>query len=374
VLEAVARLACMASMRLEEFRERCRAGTRRDAVFFGLFPSVVGSRILGMIEWKESLSGAWQGGRLLIVGEQVWRYLGVMLGDPAGGGRPGLLLAARPGLKLCLMEKVEDTPDVGGWVVTISVGAPEHTLMRDMDSVTSFELLGLLTLFLGLCKREMNRRCVGAVEPLPHGQLRLVGHESPVVTIEACRVVKRVALSRMPEGYLPMVRYNACPSLISYVIPEVPGGWDTSEVWMVRHSPWGPTALDGLRGERAVREDGRRESEQGWGHSEVVRLIADVISGMREMHLYGVAHCDIRGANVVSAGGGYVVIDPENGQALTPELEEEDYRAVGRLLWRYMAELDSNAVLRALYLRLMRGRLSDLRRYFRSGWEESAGL
>jgi predicted unusual protein kinase regulating ubiquinone biosynthesis (AarF/ABC1/UbiB family) len=109
----------------------------------------------------------------------------------------------------------------------------------------------------------------------------------------------------------------------------------------------------------------------------VLQLVANVIEGMQELHRFGLAHCDIHRGNVVFVEERRVfcLIDLENGWELTSTLETADYRAVGRLLLHYMAEVDADVGLRALYLSLARGRLEDLRRLFVVvGWEVRVGL
>ena len=167
-----------------------------------------------------------------------------------------------------------------------------------------------------------------------------------------------------------MVRYNLSLNLMTYFIPSAGDGRTSAS--MVRHFPQVPAEKGGLRGELALRQSGDAKGEVCWGRTSVLQLVADVMAGVREVHSFKLAHCDIRGANIVQARQGRrriaVVIDPENCQPLTDSREARDYRDVGRLLLRYMSELDTGWG-RALYLRLARGRLQDMRDFFRAGWE-----
>jgi hypothetical protein len=83
---------------------------------------------------------------------------------------------------------------------------------------------------------------------------------------------------------------------------------------------------------------------------EFGKFVCDITTGMRFLHLLGMAHNDIRFPNVVlSRAGNWQLIDLENGVSLTRESQRGDYRDLAKLMTFYWEQVASNADLASVY-------------------------
>jgi hypothetical protein len=218
-----------------------------------------------------------------------------------------------------------------------------------LDGECCFAMAAHLTGVIGCRRRRRRRLGVGSLRS-QKGLWSSDYDRKSGVNLERFRVTK----ARLPDRsvwskLVRAVRENSDPHLTTYGLVSATNSTAPGLVMVVmpRYEA------------RAPRED------------EVGSMAKDVLRAVLTLHLRGVAHGDLRLSNIVKArSGGWVVIDYENAQVLTPEWREADFRHVAHIMATYMESMLNDPALFGLFLRIACGAVEDIERYIAADFLE----